>query len=143
MFSFSELPLLNALLNGTSAILLVLGHRQMKLGNIERHKRLMIGVFVTSGAFLLSYIVYHYVHGSQPFQANGFIRVVYFTILISHTIGAVAIVPLALITLKRGLRRDDRRHAAIAKWTYPVWLYVSATGVIIYLMLYQLYPGGR
>ena len=140
MLSFSELPLLNALLNGTSAILLVLGHRQMILGNIAGHKKLMISVFVTSGAFLLSYLVYHSVHGSQPFQGVGFIRVVYFTILISHTICAAAIVPLSIITLKRGLKRDDQRHAAVARWTYPIWLYVSVTGVIIYLMLYQLYP---
>ncbi|MCI0563140.1 MAG: DUF420 domain-containing protein [Nitrososphaera sp.] len=140
--SLSELPLLNALLNSTSAILLYLGHRQMKKGNIALHKRFMIAVFVTSGLFLTSYLIYHYNHGSQPFQGEGIVRYVYFTILLSHTVLAAAIVPLALVTLKRGLKREDSKHSRIAKWTYPIWLYVSVTGVIIYLMLYQLYPAG-
>lgn len=142
MFSISDLPLVNAILNATSAVLLMLGHYQMKQGNIQNHKRLMISVFVISTLFLSSYLTYHYFHGSQPFLAKGPIRMVYFTILITHTIGATSIVPLSIVTLWRGLRRDDHRHAAIAKWTYPIWLYVSATGVIVYLMLYQLYPNG-
>ncbi len=142
MFSFSDLPLLNALLNSTSAVLLVLGHRQMRKGNIQAHKKFMIAVFIVSALFLISYLVYHYTHGSQRFQGGGPIRLIYFTILISHTVCAAAIVPLAILTLRRGLKRDDEKHVRIAKWTYPIWLYVSITGVIIYLMLYKLYPSG-
>lgn len=142
MFSVSDLPLLNALLNTTSAVLLVIGHQKMKKGNIPAHKKLMIAVFITSTMFLTSYLIYHYVHGSQPFQGQGWIRPVYFTILLTHTVCATAIVPLAIITLRRGLKREDDRHARIARWTYPVWLYVSITGVLIYLLLYQFYPAG-
>ena len=142
MLDLSDLPLLNAVLNATSAILLLLGHREIKRGNIKRHKRFMISVFVTSAAFLVSYLTYHYNHGSQPFRGVGLIRLVYFAILISHTVGAAAVVPLSIVTLRRGLRREDANHVKLAKWTYPVWLYVSATGVIIYLMLYRLFPGG-
>lgn len=142
MFSVSDLPLLNALLNYTSAFLLFLGHRQMRKGNIQAHKKFMIAVFIVSTLFLTSYLVYHYAHGSQRFQGEGLIRVIYFTILISHTVCATAIVPLAIVTLKRGLKREDEKHAWIAKWTYPIWLYVSVTGVVIYLMLYKLFPAG-
>lgn len=142
MFSVSDLPLLNALLNTMSAVLLVIGHQKMKSGDISAHKKFMIAVFATSTMFLTSYLIYHYVHGSQPFQGRGWIRPVYFTILLTHTICATAIVPLAIITLRRGLRREDDRHARIARWTYPVWLYVSITGVLIYLLLYQFYPAG-
>lgn len=139
MFSISDLPLLNALLNTTSAVLLVLGHREMKKGNISVHKKFMIALFFTSTMFLASYLIYHYFHGSQPFQGQGWIRPVYFAILLSHTVCATVIVPLAIITLQRGLKREDDRHARIARWTYPVWLYVSITGVLIYLLLYQFY----
>ena len=136
----SDLPLLNALLNTASAILLVVGHRQLKKGNIQLHKRLMLSAFVVSCVFLTSYLIYHYEHGSQPFPGQGALRYLYFTILISHIILAASIVPLAVITLKRGLKREDNKHRRIAKWTYPIWLYVSISGVIIYLMLYQLFP---
>jgi len=103
----------------------------------------MIAAFVVSSLFLVSYVLYHYVHGSQHFAGQGFFRPVYFVILGSHTILAATVVPLALITLRRGLRGQYGRHKAIARWTYPVWLYVSITGVIVYLMLYQLFPGGK
>lgn len=142
MLTLSDLPLLNALLNSTSAILLVVGHHQLKKGNIQLHKKLMISVFVVSCMFLTSYLIYHYGHGSQPFQGQGAVRYLYFAILLSHTVLATAIVPLALITLKRGLKREDDKHRRIAKWTYPIWLYVSVTGVVIYLMLYKFYPNG-
>ncbi len=137
MLSVSDLPLVNALLNSTSAILLFLGHRFMKQGRIQAHRSCMISVFVVSGLFLTSYLVYHYQHGSEPFQGQGWVRPVYFAILFTHTVLATAIVPMALITLRRGLKRMDNLHRKIARWTYPVWLYVSVTGVVIYLMLYQ------
>lgn len=97
----------------------------------------MIAVFVVSALFLTSYLVYHYQHGSQPFQGQGWVRPVYFSILFTHTVLAMAVVPMALMSLRRGLKRMDEQHRKIARWTYPVWLYVSVTGVVIYLMLYQ------
>jgi uncharacterized membrane protein YozB (DUF420 family) len=141
--SFSDLPLLNAFLNSTSAILLFLGHQSIKNGRQNSHRRFMIAAFVVSSLFLVSYLVYHYVHGSQHFQGQGLVRPVYFLILGTHTTLAAAIVPLVIITLRRGLKGDFDRHRRIAKWTYPIWLYVSVTGVIIYLMLYQLFPAGK
>ena len=134
------LPTLNALLNSTSAILLVAGHRFIKKENRQAHKRLMIATFVVSALFLISYLTYHFYHGTTRFTGEGWIRPVYFTILTSHTILAVVIVPLAILTLRRGLRDQIERHVKIARWTYPIWLYVSVTGVIVYLMLYHLYP---
>ena len=139
MISVSDLPFLNAILNLTSALFLVTGHRFMKKGNIPAHRKCMIAVFMFSGLFLTSYLVYHYNHGSQPFRGEGWIRPVYFAILITHTILATAIVPLAVVTLRRGLRGSYELHRKIAKWTYPLWLYVSVTGVIIYVMLYRVF----
>lgn len=135
-----NLPTLNAILNGTSAILLVAGHRAIKRGDRSTHKRFMIGAFSVSILFLISYLTYHYLHGSTKFTGEGWTRIVYFTILISHTILATAIVPLVILTLRRGLRDQIEKHVKVARWTYPIWLYVSVTGVIIYLMLYQLFP---
>jgi uncharacterized membrane protein YozB (DUF420 family) len=140
MFSFGDLPHLNAFLNMSSAFFLIIGHLQMKKGNIPAHKKFMLATFVTSALFLSSYVIYHFQHGSQPFQGQGWIRPIYFTILLTHTVCATAIVPLAILTLWRGLKREDEKHAKIAKWTYPIWLYVSITGVLIYLLLYQFYP---
>ncbi|MBI1805835.1 MAG: DUF420 domain-containing protein [Ignavibacteria bacterium] len=134
-----HLPTLNALLNATSAILLVTGHHFIKRGNKVAHKKCMIATFSVSTLFLISYLTYHYHHGTTRFMGEGFIRPVYFTILISHTILAAAIVPFAIITLRRGLRDQIEKHVKIARWTYPIWLYVSSTGVIVYLMLYHLY----
>ncbi len=142
MISLSELPLLNAFLNTTSAILLLVGHQFIRRGKTSFHKKFMISAFVASSLFLVSYLVYHYEHGSQHFQGQGWIRSIYFLILGTHTILAAIIVPLVLMTLRRGIKSDYAGHKRIARWTYPIWLYVSVTGVIIYLMLYQLFPGG-
>jgi uncharacterized membrane protein YozB (DUF420 family) len=132
------LPELNASLNATSAVLLAIGWRFIKAGRIVPHRRCMIAAFVTSSLFLVSYIVYHAHIGSKPFTGVGAIRYVYFSILIPHVTLAAAVLPLAIVTLWRGLRRDDERHRRIAKWTLPIWLFVSVTGVIVYLMLYRL-----
>jgi len=139
--SVSALPIVNALLNTASAVLLLTGHQYLKKGNTASHKKLMIAAFITSSLFLVSYITYHSIHGAQYFQGEGWSRPVYFLILGTHTVLAASIVPLAIITLRRGLKSDFMRHRKIAKWTYPIWVYVSVTGVIIYLMLYQLFPG--
>lgn len=138
--SYSDLPTLNAILNSLSALLLLLAFRFIKQKKIEAHKRTMIGVFAVSSLFLISYIIYHYNHGSQPFQGQGWIRTVYFAILLSHTILAMVNLPMAIITLRRGLRGTYDLHKKIAKWTFPIWLYVSVTGVVVYLFLYQLSP---
>ncbi len=132
-----HLPSLNALLNTASAGLLLMGHRFIKRGARDAHRRCMVGTFVVSSLFLVSYLTYHSVHGTTRFEGVGWIRPVYFAILGSHTILAAAIVPLAIITLLRGLRNDVLRHARIARWTYPIWLYVSVTGVLVYLLLYH------
>ena len=134
------LPTLNALLNSTSAILLYIGHSFIKRGNRQVHKRYMIGSLLTSIVFLISYLTYHSYHGATKFIGEGWIRPVYFFILTSHTILAVAIVPLVIITLQRGLRESFDKHKRIARWTYPMWLYVSITGVVVYVILYHIYP---
>jgi len=135
----TDLPTLNAVLNATAAILLVFGFRQIRQGRIEAHRRFMLGAFATSAAFLVSYVIYHARVGSQPFPGTGVVRLVYFSILVPHVVLAAAVLPLALVTLRRGLRRNDAAHRRIARITLPVWLFVSVTGVIVYLMLYQLY----
>jgi putative membrane protein len=134
-----DLPTLNATLNAASAVLLLFAYAAIRRHEIERHRRLMLSAAFTSTAFLVSYLVYHAQVGSVRFQGQGPVRAVYFTILISHTILAAVIVPLVLRTLYLGLKRRDDRHRRIARWTFPLWLYVSVTGVVIYLMLYQLY----
>jgi uncharacterized membrane protein YozB (DUF420 family) len=130
---------LNATLNGSSAILLAAGYAAIRSGKREAHKRLMISAFVVSCVFLVSYLVYHYRVGHVAFQGQGLIRPVYFVLLTSHTILAIAIVPLILITLRRAWAEKFDKHRAIAKWTLPLWFYVSVTGVIVYWMVYQLY----
>ena len=142
IFRWSDLATVNACLNATSALLLVLGHRAIKRYAIDRHRRLMLSAAVTSALFLVSYVTYHVKAGATRFAGPGPARAVYFAILISHTILAVAVLPLALRTLYLGVKRRDERHRAIARWTYPIWLYVSVTGVVVYLMLYRLYPHG-
>lgn len=132
-------PVIDATLNGTSAVLLVLGRRLIRRGQMEAHRFVMLTALVSSSLFLASYLYYHWHVGSVHFQGQGWIRPVYFSILISHTILAAAIVPMIIITLSRALRRRFDRHQAIARWTYPLWLYVSVTGVVIYLMLYKLF----
>jgi putative membrane protein len=133
------LPTLNALLNTTSALLLVTGHRMITKGRRETHRKFMIAACAVSCCFLISYLTYHSYHGTTKFLGEGWVRPFYFSLLGSHTALAAAVVPLVLITLRRGLRDDIGRHRAIARWTYPIWLYVSITGVIVYLMLYHIY----
>ena len=137
MLSLSDLPAMNATLNGTSAILLSLGYYFIRQRAVSAHKRCMLGAFVASTLFLISYLVYHYHVGSVRFTGSGGIRTVYFAILISHTILAALIVPLVLVTLWRAWKVRFEKHKRIARWTLPLWLYVSVTGVIIYLMLYH------
>ena len=131
---------LNASLNGTSAILLACGYTAIRRGNMRVHKAFMIAAFSVSTAFLVSYLVYHYRVGHVLFQGQGWIRAVYFTLLTSHTILAVVIVPMILVTLRRAWLEKFDRHRVIARWTLPLWFYVSVTGVIVYVLLYQVYP---
>ena len=136
MLSVSDLPTLNASLNALCTVLLIVAYVHIRAGRIEQHRRTMLAAFATSVLFLISYVTYHAQVGSKPYPGTGLLRTVYFAILIPHVILAATVVPLALITLRRGLRRDDARHRAIARWTLPIWLFVSVTGVIVYLMLY-------
>lgn len=138
MFSIYDLPTLNALLNGTAFALLLAGFFFIKRGKIAAHKRCMIAAFTVSALFLISYLIYHYQVGSVRFTRGGWIRPLYFTILISHTLLAMAVPPLAAVTLFRALKERFARHKQIARWTLPIWMYVSITGVVIYWMLYHL-----
>lgn len=142
MITLSDLPLLNALLNGTSALLLILGFVFIKRKNMAAHKACMGAAFLTSILFLISYLTYHYHTGSRPFRGEGWIRPIYFTILISHTLLAATIVPLAILTLYRAWAARFDKHVKIARWTLPLWLYVSVTGVLVYLLLYRIYSQG-
>jgi putative membrane protein len=137
--TFADLPALNATLNALAATLLTAGYILIRRGHRVGHKRCMLGALATSTAFLVSYVTYHANAGSRPFPGAGFARTVYFAILITHVVLAAAILPLALTTASRGLRAQYDRHVRIARWTLPIWLYVSVTGVVIYLMLYQMY----
>ena len=135
----ADLPALNAVLNGTAAVFLTTGYVMIRQGRRALHKACMLAALVTSTAFLTSYVIYHAHVGSRPFMGRGTVRAVYFGILLTHVVLAAAILPLALVTTARGLRSQFDRHKKIARWTLPVWLYVSVTGVVIYLMLYRLY----
>ena len=137
MLEIADLPALNATLNGLAAVLLVAGYVCIRSGRPDLHKRVMLAALTTSALFLVSYVIYHANVGSRPFGGQGVIRLVYFAILITHVVLAAAIVPLALVTATRGVRGHYDRHVRIARWTLPLWLYVSVTGVIIYLMLYR------
>ena len=140
---YAIFPQINATLNATTAVLLLIGRRFIARGRVAAHRATMITAFATSTLFLISYLayhwtLYHYAHSaSKHFQGQGWVRPVYFTILISHTVLAVIIVPLVLTTLTFALRKRFDRHRAVARWTYPLWLYVSVTGVIVYFMLYH------
>lgn len=136
MIPVEQLPTLNAALNGICTILLVLGYRHIRAGRISQHRRTMLTAFATSVLFLISYVIYHAQVGSKPYTGEGLLRIVYFTILVPHIILAAAVVPLAILTLRRGLIRDDVKHRKIAKITLPIWLFVSVTGVLVYAMLY-------
>ena len=135
----ADLPTLNATLNAIAAVLLVYGYVLIRQRRLEQHRRVMLAAFGVSALFLVSYVIYHANAGSRPFPGRGAIRAVYFTILISHIVLAALILPMALITLSRALRERFDRHVPIARWTLPLWLYVSVTGVIVYLMLYRMY----
>ena len=142
MIPFESLPALNATLNGTAAVLLVAGFALIRSGARRAHAVCMGAAFTVSVAFLVSYLAYHAKAGSVRFQGEGWIRPVYFGILLTHTVLAAAVPPLALVTLTRGLRDRIPSHRRIARWTLPVWLYVSVTGVVIYAMLYHVYRRG-
>jgi uncharacterized membrane protein YozB (DUF420 family) len=133
-----DLPTLNALLNTTAAVLLLSGWWSIRRGRREAHRRLMLAAFATSTLFLLSYLVYHAQVGSVRFTGQGLLRTVYFALLLSHTVLAAAIVPLVLLTLARGLRGRFEAHRRIARYALPLWLWVSASGVAVYWMLYRL-----
>ena len=136
--SVTDLPALNATLNAISTVLLITGYVFIRRGDRRRHKACMIAALVMSALFLTSYVIYHAQVGSVPFRGTGWIRTVYFAVLIPHVILAAAIVPPILITASRGLSAKYDKHRRIARWTLPLWLYVSVTGVIVYVMLYQL-----
>jgi uncharacterized membrane protein YozB (DUF420 family) len=132
------LPTLNAILNGTAAVLLACGYAMIRRRRISAHRACMLCAFAASVLFLISYTVYHAQAGSHPFPGHGLARPVYFSILISHVLLAALILPLAIVTLTRALRAHYARHRQIARWTFPLWLYVSVTGVVIYVMLYRM-----
>lgn len=136
---YSILPAVNAVLNATSAVLIATGVTLIRRRRREAHRRVMLTAITTSAVFLISYLVYHAHVGSVRFPGHGWPRPVYFAILISHTLLAAAVVPMVIVTLARALRGRFDRHRRAARWTYPVWMYVSITGVVIYLMLYQLF----
>jgi uncharacterized membrane protein YozB (DUF420 family) len=143
MTDYTIFPVINATLNGTSAVLIATGRVLIRRGRVMAHRACMIAAVICSTGFLGSYLWYHAHVGSVRFQGQGVVRPVYFAILTSHTLLAAVVVPLVIITLRRGLRARFDRHRAIARWTYPIWLYVSITGVVIYVMLYHLYAPSR
>ena len=139
MLNIHSLPAVNATLNALSGVLLIVAYALIRARRIEQHRRVMIAAFATSSLFLVCYLVYHAQVGSVPFTRQGFVRPLYFTILITHVTLAAAVLPLAIVTLSRGLKARYPQHRRIARWTFPIWLYVSVTGVLVYVLLYQ--PG--
>jgi uncharacterized membrane protein YozB (DUF420 family) len=137
--SVYDLPAVNATLNGISAVLLMIGYVLIRQRRIQQHRRVMLAAFTVSCLFLVGYVIYHYNVGSRRFPGQGPIRTVYFFILITHIVLAALVPPMAIITLVRGLRERFDAHARLARWTLPIWLYVSVTGVIVYWMLYQMF----
>jgi len=133
----TDLPAVNATLNAISGVLLLIAYAHIRARRIEQHRRFMLAAFTTSSLFLVCYLVYHAQVGSVPFTRQGFVRPLYFTILITHVTLAATVVPLALVTLSRGLKARYPQHRRIARWTFPVWMYVSVTGVLVYVLLYQ------
>jgi uncharacterized membrane protein YozB (DUF420 family) len=132
-----SLPAVNATLNGIAAVLLVIGYTLIRKKRVQAHKRVMLSAFSVSVAFLVCYLFYHWKAGVVYYQKTGLLRYTYLTILTTHTILAVITPVLAIVTLRRGLRMDVKRHRAIARWTFPIWMYVSVTGVVVYVMLYR------
>jgi uncharacterized membrane protein YozB (DUF420 family) len=137
---YAYFPALNATLNGISGVLLLIGRWLISRGKIAAHRTCMIAAMVASALFLCCYLFFHYEVGNVRFLGQGWARPVYFTILSTHVTLAIVIVPMAIITLSRGLKARYAKHRAIARWTWPLWMYVSVTGVIVYLMLYQWFP---
>lgn len=135
--SVHDLPAVNATLNAISGILLLIGYSQIKAGRRDQHRKWMIAAFVSSALFLVCYLVYHAQVGSVPFTRQGFVRPLYFTILITHVVLAAGVVPMILITMSRGLKGRFVQHRRIARWTFPIWMYVSVTGVLVYVLLYK------
>ena len=135
--SVHDLPAVNAALNALSGILLLVGFTRIRAGKQAQHRKWMLAAFASSSLFLLSYVVYHAQVGSVPFTRQGFVRPLYFTILITHVTLAATVLPLAILTLTRGLKGRFSQHRRIARWTFPVWMYVSVTGVLVYVLLYQ------
>ena len=138
MIDYTVLPTVNATLNALSGAFLLIGYVLIRRRQINAHRNAMLGAFASSTLFLISYLVYHAEVGSKPFAGQGVIRYVYFAVLISHVVLAAVILPMAILTLSRALRGRYEAHKRIAKWTFPTWMYVSVTGVIVYLMLYQM-----
>ncbi len=136
----SSLPAFNATMNALSGLLLLNGYRLVKARRLLAHRRSMLAACTTSTIFLASYLFYHYHAGSTRFTGTGVIRTIYFTILISHTILATVIVPLAILSVVHGLRDNRPLHRKISRWTFPIWMYVSVTGVLVYFFLYQWFP---
>ena len=132
-----DLPAVNATLNAISGTLLLIGWFLIRARRIEQHRRFMIAAFIASSMFLVCYVIYHAQVGSVRFTRQGFVRPLYFTILITHVTLAAVVLPLAIVTLSRGLKARYARHRVIARWTFPLWLYVSITGVLVYVLLYQ------
>ena len=136
----SFLPHVNAALNATSGVLLSLGYYFIRTGQRETHRKCMLGALTSSALFLVSYLTYHFNYGATTFKGPATARIVYLTILATHTVLAVVIVPLVLITVSRALHAKFPQHRKIARWTFPLWLYVSVTGVVVYALLYHVYP---
>lgn len=132
-----DLPAVNATLNATSAVLLLIGYALIRARRIEQHRRVMIAAFVSSSLFLVCYLVYHAQVGSVGFTRQGIVRPIYFTILFTHVTLAAVVLPMAIVTLSRGLGGRYPQHMRLARWTLPIWLYVSITGVLVYVLLYQ------
>jgi uncharacterized membrane protein YozB (DUF420 family) len=140
LLSIQDLPALNAILNSTATVLLLVGRSKIRQRKIQEHKNWMIAAFAVSVIFLISYLTYHFSAGVVRFNKPGAVRTIYLIILFTHTVLAAIVPVLAIITLIRGLKRQDAKHRRIARWTYPIWLYVSVTGVVVYLLLYQVEP---
>jgi len=137
VITLHDLPAVNATLNALSGVLLLIGYLLIRARRIEQHRLCMIAAFATSSLFLDFYVIYHAQVGSVRFTRQGFVRPLYFSILITHVTLAAAVLPLAIVTLSRGLGRRFTQHRRIARWTFPIWMYVSVTGVLVYVLLYQ------
>jgi uncharacterized membrane protein YozB (DUF420 family) len=135
--SIHDLPAVNASLNALSGVLLLIAYVFIRQRKIEQHRKVMLAAFATSSLFLICYVVYHAQVGSVRFTRQGFVRPLYFTILITHVVLAAVVLPMAIVTLSRALKRRFPQHRRIARWTFPIWLYVSVTGVLVYILLYQ------